>query len=165
MKSKVIFLDFDGVLNSHDYMWARNYNYRSKVNKGITSYPILNHILEDDYGDHFDPRCVMHLDSIINNTNCDIVISSSWRRTGLESMKEMWEYRKLPGNIIGITGINHSVCRGQVIQDYIDLHNIEKYCIIDDDSDMLDGQDFVKVNGTVGLCLKDCKKIINILNS
>jgi hypothetical protein len=75
---KVIFLDIDGVLN-------------------------LNRKERDDYGQLFHDQFVENLDLIIKSTDAKIVISSTWRYSGLEIMKEMWTKRNLPGEVIDTT--------------------------------------------------------------
>jgi hypothetical protein len=75
---KVIFLDIDGVLN-------------------------LNHKERDEYGPLFHENFVNNLDLIIQETGAKIVISSTWRYSGLTIMKEMWEKRNLPGEVIDTT--------------------------------------------------------------
>ena len=60
---KIIFLDIDGVLNTE------NYNLVLK-RKGK--------ICQDEYGALFDPNAVKQLKRIIDATNADIVVESSW---------------------------------------------------------------------------------------
>jgi len=69
---KVIFLDIDGVLNV--------------IPQG-----------HDKYGGIFHPEFVENLRTIIEATDAKIVISSTWRMSGLNIMKEMWSARNLPG--------------------------------------------------------------------
>ena len=61
---KLIFLDFDGVLNH------RRYNL----------YHNIHHLPEkDEFGVLFDPDCVAALKHIIDETGAEIVVSSSWK--------------------------------------------------------------------------------------
>lgn len=122
---KVIFLDIDGVLNvipkSHD-----------------------------DFGGTFHEDFVENLRRIIDETGAKIVISSSWRFSGLEWMQKMWQFRNLPGDVIDVTtafadkklNLNYwDVVRGHEIKVWLDAHtDIENYVILDDDLDMLDEQ-------------------------
>ena len=163
---KVIFLDIDGVLNASDYMCALHYRYRSLVHKDEAEYPIPNDEVRDSYGKYFDPRCIIHLEAIINFTGCKIVISSTWRKDGLTKMKNLWEYRDLPGEIVGVTPVLNME-RGEEIKNYLEEHDyITDYCIIDDDSDMLPEQmnNFVKTSNKFGLTHQDAERVINILN-
>lgn len=77
---KVIFLDIDGVI----------------------CVPTREH---DQYGQLFHQPFVDNLKWIINETGAKIVISSTWRMSGLSVMKEMWEKRGLPGEVIDTTPI------------------------------------------------------------
>ena len=86
---RVIFLDIDGVINSHDNIWARTALWKDL---GVPS--------RDKYGQLFDERCVRLLEWIISKTGCKIVISSTWRKSGLLTMERMWKDRGLPGRLL-----------------------------------------------------------------
>ncbi len=137
---KVIFLDFDGVLNlipqGHDY-----------------------------YGGIFHPEFVDNLGRIIEETGAKLVISSSWRTMGLERLKMMWEHRLYPGDIIGVTPdlrwrtkkdameLNEvEYVRGDEIESWLNLHpEVTNYVILDDDDDMLQSQriNFVRTSDNI----------------
>lgn len=164
---KIIFLDIDGVLNV--------------IGQG-----------HDEYGQIFHKHLENNLKWIIEETNAKIVISSTWRFSGLKIMKEMWAKRNIPGEVIDVTsdvvqlGINidsklnfyEMKERGHEIQSWIDSnkHLIESYVIIDDDNDMLDSQqqNFVKTSDNInhidcvdigyGLTKECARKAIEILN-
>jgi hypothetical protein len=121
---KVIFLDIDGVLNlCYDYLLSQ---------QGLPSQ-------RDDYGSSFHPHFVENLKRLIEETDAKIVISSTWRLSGLSIMKEMWKHRNLPGEIIDITPCfmrtrNTSLCRGDEIQEWLNNHiEVTNYVYIDDD--------------------------------
>jgi hypothetical protein len=158
---KIIFLDIDGVLNvipkSHD-----------------------------DFGGTFHDDFVENLKHIIDETGAKIVISSSWRFSGLEWMQKMWRFRNLPGEVIDVTtffadkklNLNYwDVVRGHEIKVWLDNHtDIENYVILDDDLDMLDEQmnNYVQCSDNkdhpdcidigYGLTKKCAEKAIKILN-
>jgi len=161
---KIIFLDIDGVLN----VYSNNH---------------------DKYGSQFHKHLVENLGYVIDSTKAKIVISSSWRHSGLKTMKDMWKDRKLPGEVIDITINCHQliqdgkfefydeVDRGHEIQDWLDTHpEVENYVIFDDDNDMLKSQrdNFVRTaNNTnhedcvdmgYGLTKICAEKAIKILN-
>ena len=75
MSDKIIFLDFDGVLNTEHY---QNYLYHE------------GKPWQDEHGAFFDPETVEQLRRIIDITHSDIVVESSWKYLGLEAMQEMW---------------------------------------------------------------------------
>lgn len=163
--NKIIFLDLDGVLNV--------------IEQGY-----------DEFGQIFHPHFVDNLRWIIDETNAKIVISSSWKASGLKFLKDMWKKRNYPGEIIDITPnvvdvVERGTCefydevdRGFEIQQWIDdnISNIESYCIIDDDNDMLPSQmkNFVRtannnshpdcVDIGYGLTKICSEKVIKILN-
>ena len=85
---KIIFLDFDGVLNTE-------YNQNLLMYHGKS--------WKDKYGAFFDPETVAELKRIIEETNADIVIESSWKYLGLEAMQQMWSDRNMPGKVIDVT--------------------------------------------------------------
>ena len=107
MIDKFLFLDFDGVLNTSRY---------AKLLKkdGID--------LNDEYGAMFDPNTTSNLKSIIEQTNCKIVLSTSWRNEGLLQMRSLWKDRNLPGEIFSMTPILLSTT-------YQDSLNGEMFCI------------------------------------
>lgn len=161
---KVIFLDIDGVLN------------------------VINQE-RDKYGSLFHKHLEDNLRYIINETGAKIVISSTWRYSGLGFMQAMWKDRSLPGDVIDITPdcsqlveygnfkYYDAVERGHEIQDWLDSHpNVSNYVIIDDDNDMLKTQqdNFVRcannkthedcIDIGYGLTKKCAIKAIEILN-
>jgi len=158
---KIIFLDIDGVL-------------------------CVMRQEHDDFGQLFHEELVDNLKRIIDETGAKIVISSSWRKSGLDVIKEMWEKRNLPGEIIDSTpGLyvfkdsnniqffngqreqkklprfhGYSIPRGSEIEYWLDdnsgKHIIDSYVIIDDDTDMLLSQKDKFVQCSGNLDHQDC---------
>lgn len=83
--TKIIFLDFGGVLNTEHYQGLLMYQGKP---------------WQDRHGAFFDPASVRQLQRIIDATHADIVVESSWKYLGLEAMQEMWEQWHLPGRVI-----------------------------------------------------------------
>jgi len=82
---KVIFLDHDGVICLSQQWGGR---YKKKKYDSNTETPL------DIRMDSFDEKAVKVLNNIIEETGCELVISSDWKRWGtLEQMKEMYETR------------------------------------------------------------------------
>lgn len=78
---KIIFLDFDGVLNTE--AWQRHC-----LTRRLST--------EDRFGPVFDPEAVANLSSIIAAVpDVGIVITSSWKWEGEENMKQLWQERGL----------------------------------------------------------------------
>ena len=161
---KIIFLDIDGVLNPDD-----------NINVLLKLWKLNKAKSRDQFGDLFDQRCVLWLQYIIEKTNAKIIISSSWRKSGLTTMKELWKFRNLPGEIIDITPLtqseklinlyaDHEADRGYEIQESINTHKPERYCIVDDMPGMLKHQLFVQIDPLYGLDRHTSQKIIHTLN-
>ena len=167
MKSKVLFLDIDGVLNTerqHDRC----------VNLGADQV--------DNFGYAFDPVSVANLERIVNETGADIVISSSWKMWGLDAMQRMWARRDLPGKVIDITPNTESdemllsidldlmdipAIKGSEIKEWLSTNGNQdtSYAILDDLPDMLPEQEshFVQTDPRIGITKDDADRIITIL--
>ena len=144
---KIIFLDIDGVLNV--------------ITQG-----------RDKYGSIFHKQLEDNLAYIIESTGAKIIISSTWRFSGLQVMQEMWSYRCLPGEVIGITPdcadlvesgqfeYYDMVERGHEIQEWLEKHqDVENYVILDDTNDMLQSQHAHFVRCSNNLNHPDCVDI------
>ena len=120
---RVIFLDIDGVLNV--YCESR-----------------------DKYGCTFHTHFEDNLHDLIEATDAEIVISSTWRYSGLKVMQNMWRDRGLAGKVIDITPIIHDGVRCDEIDYWLRENQVDSYVIIDDDDDMLPEQmgHFVKTS-------------------
>lgn len=133
---RVIFLDIDGVLNAHHNTAER---WRGFI--GI------------------DQRHVKLFLKLIERTGAKVVLSSTWRRDDdwLETMDVNGLHKEL---FIGRTD-RLGVARGIEIQKYLNEHpEITQYAILDDDSDMLEGQRFFKTVWDVGLTEEICDAIV-----
>ena len=136
---KIIFLDIDGVLNL--------------IPQG-----------HDEFGGIFHSHFVNNLKRVIDETGAKIVISSTWRHDGLQRMKDMWEKRNLPGDVIDITpdcnvlfkegsfNFLDEIDRGHEIEYWLVKHpEVKNYVILDDDNDFLPNQrgNFVRTANNV----------------
>ena len=160
---KIIFLDIDGVLSPR--WW--NSDKQS-----------------DNYGCLFDAKAVANLAKIVEETDAEIVISSSWKDMGLVELQNMWRDRDLPGKIVDITpdymsdelllkedsaDMDYLYERGSEIQGWLLLHgdDVSRYVIIDDMDDILPEQQshFVQTDPEVGITNDDVKKVVHLLNT
>jgi hypothetical protein len=154
---KIIFLDFDGVMDTayYDHMLSK---------QGLPG--------NDPYGTVFDPNCVHNLRRIIDNTGADIVVSSSWKHfMTYKEFLEMWDARGLPGFVTDVTPIpDMRRNRGDEIDAWLNECNVEcQYVIIDD----LDGSNFnehqiprlLVVNPFFGLDEETAERAIYLLNN
>lgn len=149
MKDKIIFLDFDGVLNSVRSASAFG-GYPWNVNKDSLTM--------------FDPIAIALIKKICKDYEVDIVLSSTWRLKF--SIEELSVALDLP--IVDKTPCKFSASRGEEIGMYLDSNkSITNYCIIDDDSDMLPNQlnRFVKTSPYEGFLFEDYVKTISILTN
>lgn len=156
---KFIFLDIDGVLNTANYQ-----TWRQLWGKDIS----------DLHGHLFAPSPVRNLRRLIKWTNAKIVLSSSWRMDGLETMRQMWNERNMPGEIYDITPYVNAReypigTRGVEIRKWLEEYGGEnyKFVIIDDIEDFLDEQqtNVIMANYRRGLTLLKTMKAIIILNA
>ncbi len=155
---KVLFLDFDGVLNSHKYFSERD-NHQPR-------YAMF------DERNEFDPDAMHNLLAILDHfPDLKVVISSSWRygRT-IEKLNELLGFTKVyTDRVIGKTAdqSERGYARGWEIQDWLDAHpEVTNFAILDDDSDMVHLSDHhVKTSFSVGLTAENVAQVIKILEA
>lgn len=116
----LIFLDFDGVLNSTRY-WFDNGQH-----------------LPIGRPNAIDPAAVAQLNQIIDQTGAYVVVSSSWRGRGSGAdLQGILEQRGFTGEIIGCTPWLNTAYRHLEIEDYLrrfPFGNLRS-AILDDDGD------------------------------
>lgn len=139
---KVIFLDVDGVLNTHD---------------SPGRFPINRNRLRQ-------------LERIVKVTGAVIVLSSTWRKLDytFERLNKKLKYRGMMIHSRTTTDyFKERQVRGDEIQLWLDEHpEVTNYVILDDDSDMLKSQlnNFVHTNGySEGLTEEKADEAISIL--
>lgn len=151
---KVIFLDFDGVLVTDRYQMQ------------LLDDGVQLHV--DEYGARFDPVCVENLRRIIDSTDAEIVVTSTWKmERGLSGIQKMWQARNLPGKVIGVTPDIDPIHRGNEIEAWLDAcGEVCHYAIIDDCPFMEFFREeqlphLFKVDERTGLDEKTARKIID----
>jgi len=164
MNKRVLFLDIDGVLNSHEYWDRLTADTKNKMR-----------IIPGGEG-QIDPVAVSRLEVILKDTGCDVVISSTWRRLlEVETIVDLFIKKGLSpfyrNRFIGATDtINVPMDdpnrttkeRGLQIQRWLDA-NLEytKVAILDDDSDMAHLMPYlIKTNILTGLLDEHVVQII-----
>ena len=151
--NKIIFLDIDGVLNTEHYQGLLQYQGKP---------------WQDEYGAFFDPKAVKQLKRIIDATDADIVVESSWKYLGLDAMKELWKVRNLPGTIIDITPSLLGKNKGVEIASWLSKYAKQdiRYVIIDDEYVILDSQlpHFILTNPYEGITEEQANRAISMLN-
>lgn len=160
---KILFLDIDGVLNSHDF------------DHEALSGPIHRDKME-------------LLNKVLKVTDSKIVISSSWRyiihrgEATLEGFDWMMRSHGLYANrLVGYTRKDHMAVRmqpftgkleewpienerGLEIKDWLEGKEIEKYAVVDDlDLGISQLHPFVQTDGKVGLTATNAFDLIGLL--
>lgn len=152
---RVLFLDFDGVLNSTQTDFLSGFDFEK--------YPFVDSV----YDLKFDGYLINVLNKVISFLpEVKIVISSSWRtHYTLEEIKNRMYLNgfKYATRIVGITP-HTQISRGMDIKEYCHANGIDEYCILDDSNDMLPEQmeRFVQTNELIGLNIIDGLKVIQI---
>lgn len=138
MNNRICFLDFDGVFTA---------THRAFIS-----------------GQDFDITSARVLDKVLKETNCQIVVSSTWR-LGTD-MLTLSTYLRLCGIKAPLhkdykTTEVHDKFRGNQIKLWLDKHpEVTEYVIVDDDNDMLEEQidRFIHTDGSEGFGAKDYTK-------
>jgi len=143
---KIVFLDIDGVLNSH----------RSVIAFGGYPHTVVGHERA-----MFDEVAVRLIAGVVRTAGASVVLSSTWRKF------DGWEEI---GPALGMPIIDRTPsmlgCRGMEIADWLHRHpEVERYAIIDDDSDMLEVQKpfFVHTSHFEGFSWKNAEKLAELM--
>jgi len=145
--NKIIFLDVDGVLNNGS--WAME-----MYDKGIRTY-------RDDI--LYEPA-LERLKRIVDETNANIVVSSSWRQIPT-AYKHLQEWLEMYGMKVADITPYVGGCRGDDITAWFNRNPGEwSYVILDDEDDMDGHMDhLVQTDFDVGLIDEDCERAISLL--
>lgn len=149
---KLLFLDIDGVLNTHDFDEIANSNTieRDKV-------ALLNQVLD--------------------RTGCHLVISSAWRYTILNGAQTLlgFEYMlrshsihccgKVHGHTCSDEAIDGSLVREAQILNYLNVRTTfgQKFAVVDDLPLRLPKDVFVQTDAECGLTQSNVDRLIEIL--
>lgn len=149
----ILFLDFDGVLNSVAY---------EELNIKVDNF-------SNCYGLEIDPYAIKLLNLCLRKCkDIKIVISSSWRTE--YTINEIGDILFSKGfryidRIVGVTPKTFKT-RGDDIHAYCIENNVSNYCILDDSDDILSHQRsrFVQTHAANGLTFLDVLKILDIID-
>ena len=158
---KILFLDFDGVLNSiQDSIYFRR--------------------MGGDFGLKLSPLACSNVQFLLDKEpKLRIVISSTWRVLHpFKELKQILTDNGIDGTkVIGVTPIKvykllEGQCRGSQIKSWLDHQSIksdfyvDRYAIVDDDSDMLESQRefFVKTSILHGFMFSEALSVARILD-
>lgn len=141
---KIIFLDFDGVINPISYHHSAS---------------------------GFSKSACENLQSILTkDPDVRIVISSAWRRNGLKTCQEILKDQGIDSTkVIGITDseggwVPENGIREAQISRWLDGHSeVKKYVVLDDFPMPKFKDNYLKINAYVGLTQKDAEIVNSIL--
>ncbi len=158
----IMFLDIDGVLNNQKFLSGTKDDIYTD---DFTDRDVIDKQLDDEN--------IKNLNKILSVAQCNVVISSSWRK--FISLKDLtWGLvkhgmkKEFTQNFISKTPITGK--RDEEINEWLknSKDKIDKYVVIDDSRDKndnlknFDGK-WVKINPEKGLTKKKADKVINIL--
>ena len=143
--TKVLFLDFDGVLNSAEVFKVRG------------------------TADCIDRTMVLRVARIVEETGCSVVISSTWRLLhSMGQLKAMLRLNGLPDVVIDKTPSlwHNDGNRGDEIRTWLNANpHVKQFVILDDEADMGDCIDhLVRTSFKTGLQDEHVEQAITILN-
>jgi len=131
MTSKVLYLDFDGVMNTPKFIRSLGDSKHSFNNWRW-------------YSEQIDPKHIGFLQEILSASNANIVVSSSWRlMNDTFACDTILRAHGLRGKIVDVTPRPFEMPNGKrseradEIQAHLDANpHIKKFCILDDLLDM-----------------------------
>jgi hypothetical protein len=141
---KLIFLDFDGVLNSE-----------LSVSQLGTRYK-------------FWPPSIQALNQLLSESGALIVVSSTWREhwTLKENAASLERAGLLPGRVVGKTSVSGGE-RGIEIDSWLKSvpYSVQSFVILDDRDDMaMHRQRLVLVDPKMGLGMKEARQAVGLLS-
>lgn len=142
--NRILFLDFDGVLNSDAFLLT--------VKNRDNPIALLSR------------RKVALLNKIVEETGAKVVISSHWRyEFTIGEIRSILEELGFKGQIIGITPIIMGMPRGYEIHGWLSGFPGKREFVILDDQDNMDflSPHLIQTNSSVGLTDENVQQVIN----
>ncbi len=139
---RVLFLDFDGVLNSTEW-------FERNIQAIRESTSLLQRGEQE-----LDPVLVERVSALVAETNTSVVISSTWRILhSLENINEMLLRRGWTAPpAIGVTDRTQTGFRGHEVNMWLAEHpQFTHHVILDDSTDFLPEQPLVRTNHRTGV--------------
>lgn len=163
---KILFLDFDGVLNSS--------TFRRDYRRGLADASLKAEL---------SPVMVAHVNRICDATGALVVLSTAWRTYAhlRPRLIEFLESAGFTGTVIGMTpdfvtnhprdpytiGPHKRTTRGMEIRAWLDEHpEVDRYVVLEDSEDMtpLPMRRIVWTSDSRGLTKRQADRAIEILN-
>lgn len=157
LNGPILFLDVDGVLNSHDYIdRGGSLNCRT---------------------DGIDVEAVKHLQRIVDETNCSLVLSSTWRiihsladmrgrlkKAGMRSPIPLRDKTPVLDSVWKGSRLLIARIRGDEVRKWIEDSGFTgAYVCLDDDADFHPDQPLVKTTFQHGLTASHADQCIKLL--
>lgn len=164
---KIIFLDIDGVLNNATRANWLHENVRKGSGFGLPWELDDGNITVETTG--WDPANVEALWHIIDETDAQIVISSTWR-LGRRSVWFREISKKAFGRafpVIDLTPVINEIgsIRGDEVNRWLEgAPVVERWVCLDDDGDFHPENNLVQTDMEIGLTMEDAQQAIKILN-
>jgi hypothetical protein len=168
--NKLLFLDIDGVLNSHQsahfhldlYQGTQDERY-AEFKKAFPGTDIYDYLATE-----FCPIAVSNLHQIVKRTGCQIVLSSTWRHgASLDDIREWFRPSKFTQDaFIDKTPSFMYGQRGEEIYYWLKKNGYTgTFAVLDDDNDMDAVRDhFFRTHEYTGLDWHAAKKVEDHLN-
>lgn len=153
-QKKILFLDFDGVLNSQQFFQSDRWDKRDDENFLSPEWWAVN----------IDPLAIELLNQIVRRTSCVVVASTTWRMSNTPEMLEsILKSKGFIGRVVGKTPHRPSEPRRNEIIDVVRAIKPTAYAILDDDDDAMVGGHFVRVDEKTGLTPERVEAAVRIL--
>ena len=118
----IVFLDFDGVLNSWTWLGSQ----------GVREPTKASHEVRARVG--FDPKTIRRLNKLLKRTSSSIVVSSAWRkRLSVDGLQDLLSSQGLRGEVIGRTPEIPGP-RAREIARWLRLIGLRPYVVLDDNA-------------------------------
>jgi hypothetical protein len=149
MSQRVVFLDFDGVLNGERFLQACSRDAKLSLAAGSMG---------------IDAKAIALLNQLVARTDAQLVVSSSWRRQrSLIRLREELCERGLQGHVLDVTPLSGGLGRGGEIRAWLDENAVAGFVVLDDlpPSRGLEPR-WVQTNPVHGLTAADCDRAIEL---
>lgn len=150
--TSVLFLDIDGVLNSRAFFDGKSSDL----------------LWFGDSLDMLDPEAIERLNRIVEATDCDVVLSSSWRLNpgGYIKVQHQLAAQGFRGRLIDQTPYSSSGVRGEEIAAWLWDHGAGRaYACLDDDPEDNHPGRWVATTFAEGLTDAHVEQVIRVLRT
>jgi len=122
--------------------------------------------LKEGHGRTFAADCVARLNRLTQESGARLVVSSVWRKQGLQALRLVFDQQGVVARISGLTPTLDRVPRGREIRAWLDEHpEVESFVILDDDADMEDLRPWlVQTDPLLGLVDADVERALAVLS-